>query len=139
MKKKNRVNLTSNNVLETYNVQFPFFVNVFKTDYDEENGDEPLELKGTEAYNFLNDEDIENVSLNSKNGDLYKDFNGVGEKIVNMEMKFLENGYINITVSVKDILSDEEKQILLKDITGQLSDGWGEGDFEFERDTGETY
>lgn len=134
-----RVNLTSNNVTETYNVQFPFFVNVFKTDYDEENGDEPLELKGTEAYNFLNDEDIETVSLNLKNSDLYKYFNGVGKKIVNMEMKFLENGYINITVSVKDILSDEEKQMLLKDITGQLSDGWGEGDFEFERDTGETY
>ena len=29
--------------------------------------------------------------------------------------------------------------MLLKDITGQLSDGWGEGDFEFEKDTGETY
>ena len=134
-----RVNLTSNNVTETYNVQFPFFVNVFKTDYDEENGDEPLELKGKEAYDFLNNEDVEMICLDFENSDLYKYFNELSEKIVNMKMKFLENGYINITIFVRDRLLDEEKQMLLKDITGQLSDGWGEGDFEFERDTGETY
>ena len=134
-----RVNLTSNNVTETYNVQFPFFVNVFKTGYDEENGDEPLELKGKEAYDFLNNEDVEMICLDFENSDLYKYFNELSEKIVNMKMKFLENGYINITISVRDRLLDEEKQMLLKDITGQLSDGWGEGDFEFEKDTGETY
>ena len=134
-----RVNLTSNNVTETYNVQFPFFVNVFKTGYDEENGDEPLELKGKEAYDFLNNEDVEMICLDFENSDLYKYFNELSEKIVNMKMKFLENGYINITISVRDRLLDEEKQMLLKDITGQLSDGWGEGDFEFEKDNGECY
>ena len=134
-----RVNLTSNNVTETYNVQFPFFVNVFKTGYDEENGDEPLELKGKEAYDFLNNEDVEMICLDFENSDLYKYFNELSEKIVNMKMKFLENGYINITISVRDRLLDEEKQMLLKDITGQLSDGWGEGDFEFDKDNGECY
>ena len=79
------------------------------------------------------------ICLDFENSDLYKYFNELSEKIVNMKMKFLENGYINITIFVRDRLLDEEKQMLLKDITGQLSDGWGKGDFEFERDTGETY
>jgi hypothetical protein len=56
-----------------------------------------------------------------------------------MEMEFTENGYIDVIISVREVWSEEEKQILLNKISGQLSDGWGESEFEFKKESGEIY
>ncbi len=131
---KNMTNLSSHDTLESCIVEFPFFVNVYKND-----DEEPLELKGSDAYNFLNNNDIEMVVTNFKNSYLYNYFNDIGKKIVSMEMEFTENGYIDVIISVREVLSEEEKQILLNKISGQLSDGWGESEFEFKKESGEIY
>lgn len=54
-------------------------------------------------------------------------------------MQFLENGFIKITVSVSDNLTDDDKQKLLKLISGQMSDGWGEGNFEYTNENNNEY
>ena len=53
-------------------------------------------------------------------------------------MTFIETWGIHVTVSAKEDLSETEKEELLKFIQGQLSDGWGEDDFSFNRN-GTTY
>ena len=56
-----------------------------------------------------------------------------------MKMQFLEKGYIEISISVREKLNDTEKQELLNLITGQMSDGWGEGNFDYLSDNNDKY
>ena len=56
-----------------------------------------------------------------------------------MQMQFLENGFIKITVSAVNSFSGDEIQELLNLLSGQMSDGWGEDNFDYEKETGERY
>ena len=49
----------NNNVVETYKIKFPFHVNLYKINSDEE--DKPTELDGIKAYEYLTKDDIEGV------------------------------------------------------------------------------
>lgn len=129
----------NNNIVETYNIKFPFYIDLYKIDFDEEKGDKPIELTGEDAYKILTQDDIEGICFDFESSELYQYWDRLGKKIINMQMQILENGFIKIIVSVRHVLSDDEKQELLNLLSGQMSDGWGEGNFDYEKETGERY
>lgn len=137
--KKKNITSEKNNIVEDYNVKFPFYVNVYKKDFNEESGDEPIELKEEEAYKFLTNDKIEEICFDFESSELYQYWDGLNKKIVNMKMQFLENGFIKVTIFVRDNLTDDDKQKLLKLISGQMSDGWGEGNFEYTNENNNEY
>ena len=99
---------STNDTLETYNIEFPFYVNLYKKDFNEENGDEPIELKGNEAYRILTNENIEDICYDFESSELYKYWEDLNSKIINMKMQILEKGYIQISVSVREKLNDTQ-------------------------------
>lgn len=137
--KKKEDSTDNNNIVEIYNIKFPFYVNLYNKNFDEESGDEPLELKAEEAYRILNKDDIEAMCSDFENSELYKYCNELDKKIANMQMQFVENGFIKIIVYVKESLNDNEKKELLKFISEQMSDGWGEGNFDYLNENEEKY
>lgn len=139
--KENNIDKETRNddIVEIYNIEFPFYVNLYKKDFNEDNGDEPIELKEDEAFGILTNDNIEDICYDFESSELYQYWEYLGKKIVNMKMKFLEKGYIQISVSVRERLNDTEKQELLSLIAGQMSDGWGEGNFDYLRDNNDRY
>lgn len=136
--KKSSITEEKYEIVKIYDIEFPFYIDLYKTDWDEEN-DNMIELGGKDAFEYLSSDNIEEVCLDFESSELHQYFDDLGGKIIQMKMRFLENGFIRLSVSAKDMFSEEEKQKLLKFISGQMSDGWGEGNFDYEKDTGETY
>ena len=130
---------STDDTLETYNIEFPFYVKLYKKDFNEDRGDEPIELKGNEAYKILENDNIEGICYDFESSELYQYWEDLSKKIINMKMQFLEKGYIKISVSVREKLNDTEKQELLSLITSQMSDGWGEGNFDYLSDNNDRY
>ena len=129
----------NDDIVEVYNTEFPFYVNLYKKDFNEDSDDEPIELKGNEAYRILTNDNIEDICYDFESCELYQYWDDLSKKIINMKMQFLEKGYIEISISVREKLNDTEKQELLNLITGQMSDGWGEGNFDYLSDNNDRY
>lgn len=138
---KNNIEKETKNddIVEIYNIEFPFYVNLYKKDFNEDSGDEPIELKENEAYRILTNDNIEDICYDFESSELYQYWDDLSKKIINMKMQFLEKGYIEISISVREKLNDTEKLELLSLITGQMSDGWGEGNFDYLSDNNDRY
>ena len=129
-------NMPIRDVLKSYVIEFPFYgVRGDGEEVEEEYFD------GKKAYKWFNDDVIEGIngSWNNNNMMEFIDNDEVSKKINDMHLFVCEDGTCKIIVSVFEELNKEEKDYVLDYVSGQASDGWGEGDFYFDDKDGKPY
>lgn len=144
-KKKSNINMKDNTLnkksledINTYIIEFPFFG--FKVFYSEK-GEEWKYYSGKEVYKWLSQEEIDGInwSWNSCNMVEYITNENIKKKISNISLFINKNGTCRIFVKVLKDLNDKEKKLIIDFMTGQISDGWGEGNFCFKDENGEEF
>ena len=110
-----------------YTIEFPIYA------YEE--NDTSKIIQGTDVFKYLSENKKKDVCDNFEYSNLQAYFGDIGKKILNMKMNFIENGVIHIEVYLKEELSDIDKDKLLAYIKGQLSDGWGEEEISFRKNS----
>lgn len=120
--KKNKINVVKEQkkIISSYIIEFPFY-GVRDDDY----------FNGADAYKWLNKEDIDGIIYSWDNLIQYMSNSNITSKVNNSILSMNDDGTCNIRVDVYELLTEDEKKDLLKFIEGQLSDGWGEGNFDF--------
>ena len=142
-KNKNKVNSNVNtykvpqrDTLKSYIVEFPFYG--VRGDGDEE---EEVYVKGDRAYKWFDDSIIDaiNISWNGSNMTNFISEKELKKKLQDMQLFVCKDGTCKIVVSIFEELTESEKEYLLNFIKGQASDGWGEGNFDFEDSDGNLF
>ena len=128
---------TGQQPVRTYGIEFPYRARI-----ENEEDDEDKYISGQEVFSYFCQDDLEGleVSWNSSDMPQYIDDPALRTKIAEMPMTLLP-GICHIDISVFEKLTDEERESILRFVSGQASDGWGEGDYDFIRNsvTGEMY
>jgi hypothetical protein len=117
------------NVIKTYIIEFPYRGKIELEDLDCD--DEYI--SGKDVYLYLDQETIDGInwSWNSSNMIDFMDDKEVKIKIEDMELSIKENGICHMYVKVYEELTQKDKEYVLDYIKGQISDGWGEGNFDY--------
>ena len=63
----------------------------------------------------------------------------VKKKLQDMQMFICKDGTCKVFISIFEELTESEKEYLLEFVKGQASDGWGEGNFDFEDNNGKYF
>lgn len=124
--------------INTYIIESPFYgYKVLET----ENGEEWKYFTGKEVYNWLSNDDIDGInwSWNSNNIVEYISNVSLKKKISDIQLYLNKNGTCRFFVGVLEELSEADKNLIINFIKGQLSDGWGEGNFDYEDEKGEQF
>lgn len=124
--------------IDTYIIESPFYgYKVLEID----NGEEWKYFTGKEVYNWLSNDDIDGInwSWNSNNIVEYISNVGLKKKISDIQLYLNKNGTCRFFVEVLEELSEVDKNLIINFIKGQLSDGWGEGNFDYEDEKGEKF
>jgi len=139
--KKKKLNIRKNklppkNTLKPYVIEFPFYGVRCDEDVEEERY-----FEGKEAYECLNDSIIDaiNISWNGSNMQNFVAEEELKKKLKDMQLFICKDGTCKIIISIFEELTAEEKEYLLEFVKGQASDGWGEGDFDFEDSNGKLF
>lgn len=125
--------------VNTYIVEFPFYgFKVFTNDLGKE---ERKYYNGVEVYNWLSQDDIEGVnwSWNGNNMLEYITDKKLKKKISNISLFINKNGTCRVFIKVLEELKEDEKNQIINFISGQVSDVWGEGNFDYEDEKGEKF
>lgn len=111
----------SESKFEKLKIQFPFREVHQYDDYSEE-------YYGTGMEYFSDIAEAAEKDFKEEDLAQYLDY-PLNEKVKSLTLRLKTNvqGIAEIIVLLNDNLDDDEKKLLLEDITGQLSDGWGEG------------
>lgn len=129
---------TKEKSINTYIIESPFYgYKVLET----ENGEEWKYFTGKEVYNWLSNDDIDGInwSWNSNNIVEYISNVSLKKKISDIQLYLNKNGTCRFFVEVLEELSEVDKKLIINFIKGQLSDGWGEGNFDYEDEKGEKF
>lgn len=88
---------------------------------------------GKDVYLYLDQDSIDGISSSRNDSNMvsFIDNNEIKNKIHNMELSIKENGICNVSVKVYEELTNEDKDYILNYVKGQVSDGWGEGNFDY--------
>lgn len=132
----NTKNISQRDTLKSYIIEFPFYG--VRGDGDEA---EEVYYDGKEAYKWFNDSIIDAINI-SWNGSGMTDFISEKElkkKLQDMQLFTCKDGTCKIIISIFEELTETEKDYLLNFVKGQASDGWGEGNFDFEDNNGKLF
>ncbi len=129
-------------VFKTYIIEFPYRGKIECKDIDNyEAADEYI--IGKYVYLYLDQDSIDgiNSSWNDSGMVSFIEDNEIKNKINDMKLFVKNNGICNIYVKVYEELTNEDKDYLLNYVKGQVSDGWGEGNFDYiyNKETKELY
>ena len=122
--------------INTYIIEFPFFGYKVIEGETEENY---KYYSGKEAYKLLSKEKIEEInnSWNNSNMVQYISNKSIKSKISDISLFINATGTCRIFVKVLSDLSEEEKNLIINFVSGQMSDGWGETNFYFNNEKNE--
>ena len=123
-------------ILKSYIIEFPFYG--VRGDGDEE---EEVYFEGNKTYKWFDDSIIEaiNSSWNESNMTDFIFEKELKSKIQDMQLFICTDGTCKIIISIFEELTALEKEYLLDFVRGQASDGWGEGNFDFEDSNGKSF
>lgn len=136
--KPNKIKMPKVKSIDTYIVETPFYG--FKVQENESN-EEWKYFSGEEVYKWLSKEDIDGINWSWNNDNMVEYISNLNlkKKLSSINLYINKNGTCRFFVKVIEELNDEEKNQIINFISGQVSDGWGEGDFSYEDSNGETF
>ena len=115
-----------NNIKYTYIIEFPYYG-------VRENNDEMEYFNGKDTYQWFNQKIIDSIewAWNCENMAMYISDEKIKNKISDMKLHINSNGTCRIFITTIEELQKEEKEYILKFVSGQASDGLGEGNFDY--------
>ncbi len=128
--------LPQRDTLKSYIIEFPFYGVKGAGDLAEE-----TYFDGKKAFKWFDDSIIDAINI-SWNGSNMIDFiseKKLKKKLQDMQMFICEDGTCKVFISIFEELAKSEKKYLLEFVKGQASDGWGEGNFDFEDNIGKYF
>lgn len=119
-------------VIASYTIEFPYRGKIESEDIDDDEY-----ITGEDVYLYLDQDSIDGINSSWNDSDMagYIDNNDIKNKINNMELSIKEKGLCNVYIRTYEELTNEDKEYLLNYVKGQVSDGWGEGDFDYIYDS----
>ncbi len=130
------VKVPQREILKTYVIEFPFYGVKGSSEGQEENF-----FDGKEAYQWINDSDRQAIESSWNENDMisFIEDKQLKGKIQASYLYVCDDGTCKIIVSIYEELTETEKEVLLNFVKGQASDGWGEGNFDFEDGSNNSY
>ena len=124
--------------IDTYIIEIPFYG--FKV-HENENNEEWKYFNGEEVYKWLSKDDIDEINWSWNNDNMVKYISNpsLKKKISSINLYINKKGTCRFFVKVIEALKEDEKNQIIEFISGQASDGWGNGDFSYEHSNGEKF
>ena len=124
-KASGRIRFLNNEIAKTYKMEFPFRGSLGE---DTENY-----VSGKDVYSHLSPEDADGIKSSWVGSEMiqYIDNDGLKNKLIDMVLTLKGDGVCRLIIGASEDLTEEDKARLKDYITGQVADGWGEGDYDF--------
>lgn len=120
--------ISQKEITNIYTIEFPYRGTMEKEDISDDEF-----IDGKDVYSYLGQNNVDGINY-SWNGSNMTDFIGdkkIKNKISDIELSVMDSGICYMYVKTYEKLIEEEKKYILEYIQGQVSDGWGEGDFDY--------
>ena len=137
-KRKQIIEQNKAKVVNVYNIEAPLMIESVK--YTEAK-EVRKKYKGEKIRNWITDDDIEIIKWSWYSGEMYQyiDNEELKNKINDITLDIDKAGFVRIKIYVYQELLENEKDEILDFLKGQLSDGWGEEDYDFTKEDGTEY